>query len=255
MISAIRSIGMTKNIIEFFTAAPGLSELFPIIPASQYRANWMTAAKTDWVENKERYVNSRQTHIFQCPGIFDLFNHGYIIPLWHDLLIKTDGTNRNFTWSIPSGALNSYRGKEIVGTHKPELNKFLPKRPWSLEQIVKLDTPWNIVAPKGLKFLMMPISYPDSYEFEHSTGLLDPAVSSEINLQLHWNVKQGETLIKAGTPIAHLVPLTEKKYDLIVREMNDRDRSWLEKRNLFMCIFFRQNRQLLKDFYYNHFKK
>ena len=241
--------------IEFFTAAPGLSDLFPIIPASQYRANWMTAAKNDWVANKDKFTKSRQTHIFQCPGIFDMFNHGYIIPLWHDLIIRTDGPTRPFSWSIPSGALNSYRGKEVVGTHKPGLDKFIPKRPWSHQQVIKLDTPWNIIAPKGVKFLMLPIAYPDEFTFENATGILDPSVSTEINLQIHWNVLQGETLIKAGTPIGHLIPLSEKNYDLVVREMTDNDKMWIEKRNLFMSVFFRQNRNLLKDFYHKHFKK
>ena len=246
---------MDMDTIEFFSVAPGLPELFPIIPASQYRAQWMIAAKNDWVETKQKYTKSRLTHLYQCPGIFDLFNHGYIIPLWHDLLIKTDGNNKNFSWSIPSGTLNNYRGKEVVGTHKPGLDKFLPKRPWSLDQVVKLDTPWNVIAPKGVKFLMLPIAYPDDFTFENAIGILDPSISTEVNLQLHWNNVKGETLLKAGTPIGHLIPLTEKKYDLVVREMNDHDRRWLEKRNFFMSVFFRENRNLLKDFYYKHFKK
>jgi hypothetical protein len=241
--------------IEFFSAAPGLADIFPIIPAKQYRADWMNAARADWVENKDKFSKTKQTHIFQCPGIFDLFNHGYIIPMWHDLLIKTDGTGRSFSWSIPSGALNAYRGKEIVGSHKPNLDKFIPKRPWSIDQFVKLDTPWNVVAPKGVKFLMLPITYPDEFIFENATGILDPSISTEINLQLYWNNLKGDTLIKAGTPIGHLIPLTEKTYELVVRDMNDNDRSWLEKKNLFMSMFFRENRSLLKTIYNKHFGK
>lgn len=241
--------------IEFFTAAPGLSEVFPIVPASEYRADWMTTARNDWVENKERYTRTRGTHIFQCPGIFDLYTQGYIVPLWHDLIIKTDGLNNNFTWSIPSGALNSYRGKEVVGTHKPGLDKFIPKRPWALNQVVKLDTPWNVVAPKGVKFLMIPLAYPDEFVFESCIGLLDPAVSTEVNVQLFWNVLKGDTLVKAGTPLCQLIPLTEKKYDLVVREMTANDRFWIEKRNLMMSMFFRQPRNLIKNLYHKHFKK
>lgn len=240
--------------IEFFTSAPGLSEMFPIISASECRADWMTAAKNDYIQNKERFSKSRSTHLFQCPGIFDLNNHGFIVPLWHDLIIKTDSKER-FTWTIPSGGLNSYRGKDVVGTHKPGLDKFIPKRPWSLNQVIKLDTPWNIVAPKGVKFLIIPLAYPDDFTFESCIGILDPAISTEVNIQLYWNVMQGETLLKAGTPLCQLIPLTEKKYELIVREMTASDKFWLEKRNLFMSMFFRGNRNIIKEMYHNHFKK
>jgi len=240
--------------IEFFTSAPGLSEMFPIIPASEYRADWMTAAKNDYIQNKEKFSKSRNTHLFQCPGIFDLNNHGFIVPLWHDLIIKTENKER-FTWTIPSGALNSYRGKDVVGTHKQGLDKFLPKRPWSLNQVVKLDTPWNIVAPKGVKFLIIPLAYPDEFTFESCIGILDPSISTEVNIQLYWNVLQGDTFLKAGTPLCQLIPLTEKKYDLIVREMTASDKFWLEKRNLFMSMFFRGNRNIIKEIYYKHFKK
>lgn len=241
--------------VEFFTSAPGLSDIFPIIPAGQYRANWMNIAKEDWIQNKSKFVNNRQTHIFQCPGIFDLFNYGYIVPLWHDLLIKTDGANRGYQWSIPSGALNAYRGKEVVGTHKAGIDKYIPKRPWSMEQFIKLDTPWNIIAPKGVKFLMLPVAYPDEFTFDSAIGILDPEISTEINVQLYWNNLKGDTLIRAGTPIAHLIPLTEKKYNLVVREMNDNDKKWVEKRNLMLSMFFRQPRTVIKAVYQKHFGK
>ena len=86
-----------------------------------------------------------------------------------------------------------------------------------------------MVAPEGVKFLMLPIVYPDTFDFTCVTGILDPAILTEVNFQLYWNVKEAETLIRAGTPLGHLIPLTEKKYEWVQRIMNQKDRDWVKK--------------------------
>jgi hypothetical protein len=119
--------------------------------------------------------------------------------------------------------------------------------------IVKINTPWNIIAPKGVKFLMMPITYPDSHEFENAIGILDPGISCEINFQLWWNVKDGETLLKAGTPMVHLIPLSPELYDVVCRDMTEHDKTWINKQKYLQNFSFRPKRNLIKEFYYKHF--
>ena len=35
--------------------------------------------------------------------------------------------------------------------------------------------------------------------------------------------------MQAGTPLGHLIPLTEKKYQMVQRIMNERDIEWVKK--------------------------
>lgn len=137
--------------------------------------------------------------------------------------------------------------------HQKSITDMLPKKPSSINQIVKLNTPWHVIAPKGIKFLILPIAYPDSFEFDSCIGILDPGISSEINVQLNWNIKDGETLIKAGTPLMHIIPISEDKFQINCRDATSKDLKWLNKRNFLNNFTFRLKRNLIKDFYYKHF--
>ena len=76
---------------------------------------------------------------------------------------------------------------------------------------------------------MLPIAYPDNFDFTSTIGIFDPAKSTEVNFQMFWNATEPETTIRAGTPLGHLIPLSEKKYQMVQRTMNQRDRDWVEK--------------------------
>ena len=105
----------------------------------------------------------------------------------------------------------------------------ISKPPWAENFIIKIDTGWNIIAPKGVKFLLLPIAYPDNFDFTSTIGILDPAVSGELNFQVYWNATEPETTIRAGTPLGHLIPLSEKKYQMVQRNTNQRDHMWIVK--------------------------
>ena len=53
--------------------------------------------------------------------------------------------------------------------------------------------------------------------FAAAHGILDPMQSHEINLQLFWNVLEGETLIRAGTPLAQYIPIKRSELNYSAR--------------------------------------
>lgn len=239
--------------IEFYSKVPGVPDLFPIVPAKDALPKWASAARDSYVKKKENSTG-RINHIYQCPGIFDLFNHGYVVPMWHDVVIKTNGNPDEFSWTVPSSELTEFNSDtNIIENQSNGFGTVMPIKPWSLNTLIKINTPWNIVAPKGIKFLIIPIAYPDSFEFESSIGILDPGYSNEINIQLYYNVQKGDVLIKAGTPLAHIIPLTEQTFELSCREMTPADKVWSAKRKYFNSATFKIKRNIIKDLYYKHF--
>tara|TARA_B100000925_G_scaffold11957_2_gene8403 strand:- start:1015 stop:1746 length:732 start_codon:yes stop_codon:yes gene_type:complete len=239
-----------KNKIEFFSKVTGVAEAFPIIQSKDFHTKWMKTCMADYKTKKNTLQPS---HIQMCPGIFELYKYGFMVPLWHDTVIKAFSDREDFDYVIPSQYLNELRGGDAVGTHPYEVTKFLPKRHYSKHAVVKMNSPWHIVAPPGVKFLVLPIPYPDTYELEHTMGILDPAVSTELNFQFYLNINQGEIMLKAGTPMMYLVPITEHDYSYEVRDMNDHDKAWLEKREYFMIFGFKFNKQKLKETFTKHF--
>jgi hypothetical protein len=238
--------------IEFFSTIDGLAEAVPIIPAKQYKPDWMNRARNDF-KRKLDAADGRMDHIYQCPGIFDLAKTGYIIPMWHDVLIETDGTG-NYKWTIPtSDIVDLASGKDIISRQQTGVETLMPVKPWTVGPLLKINMPWHIIAPKGVKFLMIPIPYPDNFELESSSGILDPGISSEINIQAYCNVPKGKFMIKAGQPLAQIIPLSEKIFDLEVRNATEKDLKWVTKSKFLMNHTFKQKRTLIKDIYYKYF--
>lgn len=237
--------------IEFFSDVQGLTEAVPIVPAVKALPDWVHKCKEDYLK-----ADRRLTHLFKCPGIFELYNYGFAVPMWYDAIIKTQ--EDKFAWIGPE-KLKHIRGddaEDLITNHSYLTTaKHLPIRPHSIANIIKIDTPWNIIAPKGLKFLMMAYPYADSLEFEACPGILDPSISSEINVQLYWNVKNAEYMLKAGTPLLLLVPLTSEKVTYEVRDANDRDELWIKKRKYLSYFKLTMDRPLLKKAYNNFFNK
>lgn len=241
--------------IEFYSTVAGLPDMFPVVKAKDALPIWAKSARDSYVKKKEQSIG-RMNHIYQCPGIFDLFNHGYIIPMWHDVIINTNGDPDTFSWTVPSSDLADLNPEvNLIENQSNGVGAVMPIKPWSLNTLIKINTPWRIVAPRGVKFLVMPIAYPDRFEFESSIGILNPGYSNEINIQLYYNVQKGDVLIKAGTPLAHIIPLSEQNFDLICREMNTVDKFWQAKQKYFNSSTFTLKRNIIQDLYYKHFGK
>jgi hypothetical protein len=241
--------------IKFFSTVPGLAETIPIFPAKDLNLNWINKARQDYIESLKSKKGSL-LHIYQCPGIFDLFTTGYVIPMWHDIIITTNGDERNFQFTIPTPELNNLlEGKDVIGKQETGVDTLIPSKPWACQSLLKINTPWHIVAPRGVKFLMIPIAYPDTFEFESCIGMLDPGYSSEVNVQTFWNIKKGEYFLKAGTPLAQLIPLSTENFKLECRDATAYDRLWLEKLKYFKNFTFKLKRNVVKDAYLKHFGK
>jgi hypothetical protein len=219
-----------RNKIEFFHHELSIVDNFPIIETKDLKLQWVKKARKDFENSVKNGADKNPgfIHLIRCPAIFDLFKYGYIVPLHKDVLIRLK-QGGGFEWKYITGDVEfGIEPFGVSGFSKSVLD-LIPTPPWSTDFIVKIDTGWNVIAPKGVKFLHVPIAYPDTFEFTATIGILNPALATQINFPLFWNSTDKETLIKAGTPLGHLIPLSEKKYQMVQRLMNKQDRVWARK--------------------------
>ena len=199
--------------IKFVSKLKGLSNLMPIVEAKEIGREWTKKAKEDYLRVKELFTDF--DHPYRCPGMFELMKTGYIVRAWFDFTIKTMPDNPGFKWEVKKETIGP---RNLIDTHTNDIMSLIPRSPNTLKSIIKIHTPWNVVAPKGLKFIFLPITYPDHFEFSNVMGILDPTLSKEINIQLDWHILEGEHTVKSGTPLGQLVPLTEKSYEMICQD-------------------------------------
>ena len=248
-----------RNKIEFFHSEASIIENFPIIESKELKLNWVKRARQDFQDNIKPHADNIPgfTHLTRCPGIFDLFKYGYVVSLHKDIIIKPK--SRGFEWEVISHKrppedswINDF---EIGGQNENTIN-LISKPPWASDFILKIVTGWHIIAPKGLKFILLPIAYPDTFDFTSTIGIINPAITTEVNFQMFWNGSDKDTIIRAGTPLGHLIPLSEKKYQMVQRIMNQRDRDWVAKvYSLRSSSFWRYTVRKMKINMYNKYWK
>jgi hypothetical protein len=211
-----------KNKIEFFNNDPSVIDNYPIMESKELKLNWVKRVREDYQNqvNQGKQKLAGWSHLSRCPGIFDLFKYGYVIPLHKDVIIRPNG--KEFDWMSPS------KNVQVQGMSREAVD-MISKPPWAADFILKIVTGWHVIAPKGLKFITLPIAYPDTFNFTSTTGIYDPSDSTELNFQMFWNGTDEETVIKAGTPLGHLIPLSDRKFKMVQRTMNQRDKEWKMK--------------------------
>lgn len=231
--------------IEFFSTVKGVAESYPVKEAKRDMPNWMYEARKAFSEKE----NKREITLVRCPGIVDSLTTGYIVYAWHDIDLISNQQDGSLKAFYPGPELEELLQKPPLQVQTGEgIGKFIPKRPWSNINILKINTPWHLKSDQ--KFIMVPLPYTDKFEIEACQGILDPSISSEINVQL-WVNGWGQFTIKAGTPLCQIIPLSNEKFDLEVRDMNENDKEWIDKRKYLNNSAFIFNKPLLKSAYRN----
>jgi hypothetical protein len=231
--------------IEFFSTVAGVATAFPITLARDTLPDWVATARADYLQ-----TNKADQHVYKCPGIFELLTTGYIVHAWHDIQIDTN--TGKMTAYAPTTEMEALMGQDPLQVQSSNgTAKHLPKRPWSHNDLIKFNTPWHVLAPKDVKLMMLPIPYTNNFVIEACSGILDPGIASEINIQAYCNVS-GNVTVKAGTPLAQLVPLSERTFDLVVRDMNSSDNRWVTIRKYLNAFSYVLNRKKVKEGYNAH---
>lgn len=248
---------MTNEII-FFSNAPGLADAFPVVPASKLMPKWIKSAFENY-KKRELNVEEYAPHITKCPAIVKLLSTGYIVPMWHDVILESKSVENELGWIIPDKSLADYlEGKPLFERHFDEsVLNFIPRTRNQSNVLIKINTPWNVIAPNGVKLLFNPIPYPDDFIFEASTGLLDTTESSNINIQGWWNITHGRHYLNAGTPLLHIIPITHEPLKLVVRDATENDKKWIEKKKFLNSFSFDRTstmKSIFKKSFLKHFK-
>ena len=247
-----------KKKIVFACKNHSIVDLYPIVPASDVKFKWLNRVNDEYkafvkYEKENRLdLEGRSTHLRRCPGIFELMDTGFIVTAPWDLHIETRKDRPGeIRWTAPTTMPDEILKAPPVQTPPAS---HLPFRPGTLTSVVKLDMPWFIFATPGIRFMVTPIPYPDTFEFEAAHGILDPSESPYVNVNMFWNVVDGKHTIPAGTPRAQLIPLTEDVCNIEVRTINEEEEKYTEKHYYARSKGFVFDKSRIKNLYKRYFK-
>jgi len=190
-----------KIIVEAYAPIGQLIDLFPITKTKN--------TLPSWYDSLPAKINGERT-VKQCPGLTDLYNCGFTIPAWADYEVLVNADN---TGHIKSGMGKRY-GEHSTGHDLP----VQAPGAWPDYINVKFHNPWWIWCSEPIEWLWVQPVWSQTHPQEFT---LIPAVT-EFRYQYQANIntlikkpKESKLItIRGGTPLAQLVPLIERDWDL-----------------------------------------
>ena len=249
--------------IKFISVIEGVEETMPIIPASKQQYGWVKKAANHLktvgsLTEMEEYANSNLDirHTSKCPGIINLKSKGFIVRNHSDINLKILDKDGGYEWNTPSNWIEMSDGIcENTITHHFEgsLHQFMNDWPKdTLLIVLKINLPWYVKIPKGWELIMVDPFYKDDYRFTVCPGIFEPELGlAKLNIPVHWHSTSGEFMIKAGTPIAQLIPLRKENIDFELSNKNN-DKDFNKEYRLMNLKFqesFKRNYNKVREFF------
>jgi hypothetical protein len=202
--------------IQFISLIEGIEETMPVIPASEQKYGWVKRAGALTKELNKSQIGTKHHSTLKCPAIFQFRNNGFIVRLPFDIKIKIN-SELDYEWhhqhQTPGWLSNTGVMKEFVTHHDIDLMyNFMSSWPQdTMKIILKLNLPWALRIPKGFDVLMIDAFYKDDNRFTVCPGIFESELGiGNLTVPVMWHSTKGEFLIKAGTPIAQLVPIKKE---------------------------------------------
>ena len=198
-----------KIVLTAYTDDPTLLEMFPVVEANKNYPSYYKTLESKYQKldkRNSRFVENapeKQSTIRSCYGINNFNNYGFILPVWGEYSIVMDNSNAHAIGSADN-RISYHEGEQSAGALDPY-------------HIFKLESPWEFTCNRDIKFLMTQNVFAVNSEYYSITpGITDFYNQTTTNIFLMVNRHQNnkEILIKAGSPLAKFIPLTDEDVEL-----------------------------------------
>ena len=194
--------------IRFFSVVPGANTLYPITPTKNLKRDWVVEEKKEHNEKVKRCPFAiHDLRITKCPAIKEYMSAGFVMLAPADLkIIVADNGTLDVQYN------KCFDDWEYAQIHHPSHGDCLidSGKEYTSPTVIKIITPWRAVVDPDIVFLQTKIHFNKEPRFTPATGIFDPRMAYEMNVQIFWHVRRGEEIIKAGTPLCQYIPMSRK---------------------------------------------
>jgi hypothetical protein len=212
-----------KLVIDAFTTHAGVYNFYPITHMKDAYPDWWKKLPPAVNETTPYGVSVPMATIKKCDGLLALYARGFNIPLWTDLIIKTQ-TNGAYSYQVAlnisaSGGESEQHSFSQMGPEFNDLIHFKLCNAWNFSEKTGVEFHftsawWNQI--KLLPYMHVPQAIVN-YKYQ---------ISTEINLFFS---KIDQTIeLAAGQPMIQLIPLTEHDMDIRCHLISQQE---MDKRN------------------------
>ncbi len=193
-----------KIYIDCFTSNLNAFELFPIQESVNFYPDWWKTLPKTHTSIAEEGIEIQRPTMKSCDGFTALYQKGFMIPLWSDLVIETQQNGYRYRFADDTSDISSHDFNQMSKEFMAYIH-------------FKITSPWRIREKEGIKFLFFQPSYNHIrtlLEWHVVPGMVDFKYQYATNINF-LTAKNRRFELSAGLPLVHLVPLTEK--EIVVR--------------------------------------
>jgi hypothetical protein len=203
-----------KNKITFVCHQEPFMDSWPPTYSKDVSRPFLKKCHKDYQENQLRHEKNptcpfkKHRNTARCDGIRDMISAGYLIRLHRDIRISTNGDGESYKFEILKCPTEPNR-EDLSGFSKNQYADFINIPENTLKTVLKINTPW-LIETRDYCFIQTHPSYFGEHRFTVVEGILDPLKNRQINIILFWHILDGTEILRAGTPIAQLIPIERK---------------------------------------------
>ena len=199
-----------KIVFDCFTHDRAAHDVYPIRKAMPYYPDTIKQMPpTVQVTDPNTNIDVPASTLKMCSGINGLYKQGAIIPFWTDYICQPHKAivERNSRLGVADG----YHQDRIHEHPRIQFNGMFDNY-----VNVKFNGVWQIKEKSGIKVLIIPATYNlnnFNYNFIIPPSLSYYDLQTQTNLQMFVRADCPDFTILAGTPIMHLIPITENEVE------------------------------------------
>lgn len=201
--------------IDAYTTLPAVDEFFPPKLAVECLPEWWKRMPSTVSTRLPNGINQVGGSIKRCDGFVDLYKHGFMIPLWTDLLLKPNA-DQTVSFKASGVALGNSHDAVQLGE---EFNNYAH---------LKLISPWFIKEKTGVKFIWQSAFWNMQDKMNSVAilpGMLEFKYQNMTNINILMPKNSEQVWLKAGTELVHLVPLTDKKIKIHTHVISEQEQN------------------------------
>lgn len=203
----------SKITIDMFIDDEQILNTTPVLPATRFYPQWMKDLPLETmrptpIQGNQDIHNIPIATIKACPGIHNYFGKGFIIPLWTDISMSVHPDGRYSFTSVGNMRIETHWNGQWTGFERYTHMKFVV--PWFARE--KTGISWVVQKPiwnsnRDHILISRMVSAGGITNFKDQP-------SAHLNIFYEHPPVREDFILKLGTPMVHLIPLTEKKVDL-----------------------------------------
>lgn len=223
--------------IDLFTCRDTVYKYAPIEPANKFLPEWWKKLPRVNFEASPPQTTTTMKH---CSGIIDLFNAGFVVPLWSDVVLQIGGEG------VPHDSYQFADQESVIDFH-PQMQRgsFAPE---NNHAHMKFVNPWTARCKEDIKWLLTGAQYSRLNLFDYTVvnGIAEFKFQNALNINMFLKRKEIQTVVSIPfrTPIMQVIPITERSMKLNLHLVDEKEFASLSRKS----VSFEKNYYKMKKF-------